>query len=281
MPRLRLLCALLFCCSFGIAGCESGATIGSGGSAPRAAASSTPIPYAPPGGNSPSPATPTAAGATPTAVATNPNVPASSLLGGGKIQHVVVVIMENRTVDNLFNGFPGADTVTTAPISTGATVALQPELLESPCDPDHSHTGWETVYDKGKSDGWDQDAASCSAVTDPTGGVAYVGPKYPNLAYVPQTEAQPYWDIALGAELSGPSVHRFRASAKPNRRSQQPHLGLRRARGHDRQRSRRRRRDRRYRVSVHGRSDGRRSYGRSEYPVEVLQQQRRRRYDGL
>lgn len=33
------------------------------------------------------------------------------LLGGGKIKHVIVVVQENRTVDNLFQGFPGADTV--------------------------------------------------------------------------------------------------------------------------------------------------------------------------
>ena len=125
--------------------------------------------------------------------------------------------MENRTVDNLFNGFPGADTVTTAPISTGATVALQPELLEAPCDPDHSHTGWETVYDKGKSDGWDKSAASCSAVTNPTGGVPYVGPKYPQsrvraadrsatlLGYrVAVRVRKPHVRIAFRSELSGP-----------------------------------------------------------------------------
>ena len=39
------------------------------------------------------------------------------------IQHVVVIVQENRTVDNLFNGFAGADTVTTDPV-TGSM--LQP-----------------------------------------------------------------------------------------------------------------------------------------------------------
>ncbi len=158
--------------------------------------------------------------------------PAASVLGGGKIKHVVVVIMENRTVDNLFNGFPGADTVTTAPISTGARVALVPELLEAPCDPDHSHAGWETVYDGGKSDGWDKSAATCSAVTQPIGGVPFVGPKYPNLAYVPQTEAQPYWDIAsqfafanrMFASHSGPSYpgHLYIVSAQAQNQIDDP-----------------------------------------------------------
>ncbi len=35
-----------------------------------------------------------------------------ALLGNGKIHHVVIVIQENRSVDDLFNGLPGADTVT-------------------------------------------------------------------------------------------------------------------------------------------------------------------------
>ena len=43
---------------------------------------------------------------------TPPVVPsASPTPGGPKIQHAVILIQENRTVDNLFNGYPGADTV--------------------------------------------------------------------------------------------------------------------------------------------------------------------------
>ena len=30
---------------------------------------------------------------------------------GSPIQHIVIIMQENRTFDNLFNGFPGADTV--------------------------------------------------------------------------------------------------------------------------------------------------------------------------
>ena len=28
-----------------------------------------------------------------------------------KIKHIVIIVQENREVDNFFNGFPGADTV--------------------------------------------------------------------------------------------------------------------------------------------------------------------------
>ncbi len=34
-----------------------------------------------------------------------------SAFGGGEITHVVVIVQENRSVDDLFNGFPGANTV--------------------------------------------------------------------------------------------------------------------------------------------------------------------------
>ncbi len=31
--------------------------------------------------------------------------------GAGKIQHIVYIVQENRSFDNLFQGYPGADTV--------------------------------------------------------------------------------------------------------------------------------------------------------------------------
>lgn len=34
-------------------------------------------------------------------------------LSKSPIQHVIVIMQENRTFDNLFNGYPGADTVQT------------------------------------------------------------------------------------------------------------------------------------------------------------------------
>jgi phospholipase C len=54
-----------------------------------------------------------------------PPVPTQAPAGAPKIAHVVVVIQENRSVDNLFQGFPGADTAATAPAHAGGTVALR------------------------------------------------------------------------------------------------------------------------------------------------------------
>ena len=42
--------------------------------------------------------------------------------GSAPITHVVIIIQENRTVDNLFNSLPGADTAQTGLNSSGGTV---------------------------------------------------------------------------------------------------------------------------------------------------------------
>jgi len=78
------------------------------------------------------------------------------------IAHVVVVIQENRTTDNLFassilaNGgpFPGADVTQTAVID-GKRVALHATPFEDPYDPDHSHPTLVADWNGGKLDGFD------------------------------------------------------------------------------------------------------------------------------
>ncbi|HEX4007415.1 MAG TPA: alkaline phosphatase family protein [Acidobacteriaceae bacterium] len=98
------------------------------------------------------------------------------------IQHVIVIMQENRSFDNLFNGFPGADTVQ-AGSSLGTSVALQPIPLEQGTDVDHSHIGWWRDWDKGAMDGF----------THPH--VTYPLPNFP-YAYVPQSETVPIWTLA-------------------------------------------------------------------------------------
>ncbi|HEX4515403.1 MAG TPA: hypothetical protein VH054_17775, partial [Polyangiaceae bacterium] len=43
---------------------------------------------------------------------------------GPQIKYVMVIIKENHTFDNYFTGFPGAETTTTAKLSTGKTKTL-------------------------------------------------------------------------------------------------------------------------------------------------------------
>ena len=105
------------------------------------------------------------------------------------IQHIVIIVQENRTVDNLFNGLPGADTVTTGPTSTGQTVALHPVDLAAPYDLSHKHAAFTTEYNAGNMNGFDREATFCKpCAATPPPDAAY--------GYVPQTQVQPYWTMA-------------------------------------------------------------------------------------
>lgn len=99
-----------------------------------------------------------------------------------QIDHVVVIIQENRTVDDMFNGFPGADTAQSGLTHTGKVVALQPVSLAHKGDICHAHACWVTAYDGGKMDGFDL--------------VLKRGKKLLNYAYVPQSETAPIWTLA-------------------------------------------------------------------------------------
>jgi phospholipase C len=225
---VMVACSLLAACSGGSSSAppfNAGAAAPGGGSGSNPTpgpslppgATPTPIPGAPP---SPPPGVPTAPpGATPSPAPT----PNASLLGGGKIRHVIIVIMENRTFDNLFNGYPGADSVAVGKTHLGVPVALRRTPFESPCDPDHSHTAWVKDWDGGKMDGFDTTPANC--------GGAPVDPLYP-YGYVPRAETQPYWDVAsrftladrMFATQTGPSYpgHLFLIAGTSHRETDDP-----------------------------------------------------------
>src|SRR5581483_12027379 len=44
----------------------------------------------------------------------------------GKIRHIVWIVQENRSFDDVFRAYPGADTVSSGEDSHGNTIALQP-----------------------------------------------------------------------------------------------------------------------------------------------------------
>src|SRR5579863_7991452 len=58
--------------------------------------------------------------------------------GAGKITHIVYIVQENRSFNNLFYGYPGAYTVTEGKNSKGQTITLQPSKLGAFYDIDHS-----------------------------------------------------------------------------------------------------------------------------------------------
>jgi phospholipase C len=116
---------------------------------------------------------------------------AASQIAGSPIEHVVVVLQENRTFDNMFHGYPGADYATTAPTSTGGTVALMPVHLMTPWDPSHTYKSWVTEYNGGAMNGFDLDTVAGSGA-----------PPNAPYAYAMQSDVQPYWDLAKEGVLA-------------------------------------------------------------------------------
>ena len=111
--------------------------------------------------------------------------------GAGKIRHVVIVVQENRSFDNLFQGYPGADTAASGKDSKGRTIALRPVSLTKQYVIDHSALAMFAACDGTGSvpgtdcrmDGFDLEQA-------------LGGPPHPQYAYVPHRESKPYFDMA-------------------------------------------------------------------------------------
>ena len=111
--------------------------------------------------------------------------------GVPQIKHIVIVIQENRTVDNLFHGLdkflPEADIANTGTDSKGNVITLQPVPLKVSYDLDHSHNGFALMYDGGKMDG--ADLIHCFPNYGPC-------PANPAFRYVRHSDVVPYFEIA-------------------------------------------------------------------------------------
>ena len=78
-----------------------------------------------------------------------------------QIQHVVVIMQENRSPDNLFHGLPGADIANTGLNSKGQVITLGQIPLVSHYGPDHRYPSFAAMYDNGKMDGADKISVRC------------------------------------------------------------------------------------------------------------------------
>jgi phospholipase C len=111
--------------------------------------------------------------------------------GAGKIQHVVWVVQENRSFDDLFEGYPGADTVSSGKDSNGKTIALQPVSLKTTYEIDHSAFAMFLACNgKGKLPGTQCRMNGFNLEK------LFGGPLNGQYAYVPHRESKPYWDMA-------------------------------------------------------------------------------------
>ena len=108
-----------------------------------------------------------------------------------RIDHIIVIVQENRSVDNLFQLLPGASTQAWGFNTHGQKVNLEPEPLTAPYDIEHNHRpAWRTEYNDGAMDGFNIVPSSClDAGHCPPLAVRSYG-------YVPQSEVQPYYTMA-------------------------------------------------------------------------------------
>ena len=99
----------------------------------------------------------------------------------------------------MFDGFPGADTVTSGRTSTGTQRQLQPISLAAMYDVAHEENNFIAAFDGGKMDGFDKEV---------TGGLGGIGagaaspPPYPMYAYTPPSEIKPYLAMASSYVLA-------------------------------------------------------------------------------
>ncbi|HET6274307.1 MAG TPA: alkaline phosphatase family protein [Candidatus Cybelea sp.] len=130
----------------------------------------------------------------------------ATLLGqqvaGSPIRHVIVLVQENRTFDNLFassvlaNGapYPGANTSQATTVD-GSAVRLHSIPLEDPSDPSHTHRSLLAEWNEGKMDGFaDVAVHTASGFPKAEPGFAY--------AYVPATEIEIYHLLAARYALA-------------------------------------------------------------------------------
>lgn len=109
----------------------------------------------------------------------------------GKIEHVVVVVQENRSPDNLFHDpvliARGADIASSGIASNGVRIALEPVPLGVNYDLSHLHSAFVTMYDHGKMDGGDKIPISCPITCPPPNAA---------LKYVRPADVAPYFAMA-------------------------------------------------------------------------------------
>ncbi|MGB8907896.1 MAG: alkaline phosphatase family protein [Candidatus Cybelea sp.] len=117
-----------------------------------------------------------------------------------KIQHVVIIIQENRSFNNLFYGYPGAKTVKYGLDSKKQKVTLQPIGLATSWDLEHNPNGFIAACNgTGKKipgtecrmNGFDREKWTCDTPKHPKCPI-----EYPPYAYVPHSETKPYFDMA-------------------------------------------------------------------------------------
>ena len=115
----------------------------------------------------------------------------------GKIQHVIIVVQENRSFNNLFYGFKGATTSGYGYDTRGRKIALKPVTLGVRWDIDHSSGAFFAACNGTGSipgtncrmNGFNKESTSCGGPFNPC------PIKHPQYSYVPHSETAPYFTM--------------------------------------------------------------------------------------
>jgi phospholipase C len=114
--------------------------------------------------------------------------------GWGKITHVIYVVQEGRSFNDLFQGYPGALTTDRGWISTGKTIRLQPISLKTRYQiPTTAQTMFTACNGTGELPGTD---CRMNGFNNEAFRGGPKGVEYPMYAYVPHEESKPYFDMA-------------------------------------------------------------------------------------
>ena len=111
-----------------------------------------------------------------------------------KIKHVVIIMQENRSFDDLFQGYPGADTQSYGYDSKGNKVNLHSVALEAPYDIEHDIYSYIVACNGSgsipgtncKMNGFNNEYSSCGNRCGPD----------PQYGYVPSSESATYFSMA-------------------------------------------------------------------------------------
>ena len=121
------------------------------------------------------------------------------------ITHVVIILKENRSFDEYFGKFPGANGATQGTMSNGQVVQLGQTPDPMPNDIGHTPEDWKRAYDGGKMDGFDKETGAFSS----TGA---------NLAYSQMSQSQipSYWAYAQTYALGDNMFAPWKGGSFPN-----------------------------------------------------------------
>jgi phospholipase C len=116
-----------------------------------------------------------------------------------KIAHIVIIVQENRSFNNLFYGYPGAKTATYGYNTNGEKIELQPVTIATKWDLEHNAKGYFASCNgtgkipgtKCRMNGFDNEVWGCSASGKPR--CPNANPPY---SYVPRKQTAPYFSMA-------------------------------------------------------------------------------------